>query len=216
MTLSLHDDVFVAHADGMLVFLDLAGDRYCALDRAWSRRTIEAHAAGRDDCEVVGRLRRARLSGDAAQAPFRLTEHPSAETDLAAKNARVGPFSVAHAALCRLYAARLLRRRHIGEIVAMRRADRERWRTTPPPRAERLVEQARRFNASSVFAPRGGACLERALALLFFLGRAGAGVDWVFAVKAAPFSAHCWIQCGRVVLNDSLENTAGYAPIMVA
>lgn len=214
MTISLHDDVFAAHADEMLIFLDLARDRYCALNRDWSRRAMEAHATGRADSNIVGRLRQARLSDEAAHAPFRLTEHPCPKTDLASCEARAGPISIVRAALCRMHAARLLRRRHIAEIVGARRANRKCWRGFAAP-PEDLIEQARRFSAASLFAPRAGACLEHALALLLFLGRAGAGADWVFAVKAAPFSAHCWIEHERVVLNDSLENTARYTPIMV-
>ena len=47
-------------------------------------------------------------------------------------------------------------------------------------------------------------------------GTGGGGADWVFAVKGAPFAAHCWIQLGDIVLNDSVENVRAYTPIMVA
>jgi hypothetical protein len=36
----------------------------------------------------------------------------------------------------------------------------------------------------------------------------------VFGVREAPFTAHCWVQDGAVVLNDHLENVDLYTPIM--
>jgi hypothetical protein len=59
------------------------------------------------------------------------------------------------------------------------------------------------------------ACLFDSLALLLFLRRFGVCPDWIFGVRAGPFAAHCWLQSGSVVLNDSVENVRSYTPIMV-
>ena len=32
--------------------------------------------------------------------------------------------------------------------------------------------------------------------------------------QASPFSAHCWVQQGDVVLNDTIENVRPFTPIM--
>jgi hypothetical protein len=39
--------------------------------------------------------------------------------------------------------------------------------------------------------------------------------DWVFGVNADPFEAHCWVQAGNVVLNDTVAWVSGFTPIMV-
>ena len=62
--------------------------------------------------------------------------------------------------------------------------------------------------------PRDYLCLFDSLALVRFLSRYDLYPDWVFGVRDDPFSAHCWVQAGAIVLNDHLDNVIGYAPIM--
>lgn len=62
--------------------------------------------------------------------------------------------------------------------------------------------------------PRNYLCLFDSLALIRFLSRFDLYPDWVFGVREAPFTAHCWVQDGAVVLNDHLENVDLYTPIM--
>jgi hypothetical protein len=58
-------------------------------------------------------------------------------------------------------------------------------------------------------------CLLHSLALLEFLAHYGLFVQWVFGVRAVPFTAHCWLQQGSVLIND-LPQRAGYlTPILV-
>jgi hypothetical protein len=59
------------------------------------------------------------------------------------------------------------------------------------------------------------ACVLNAVALLDFLAWHGWYPSWVWGVKSAPFSAHCWVQEGQVVLNDLAERVRGYTPILV-
>ena len=58
------------------------------------------------------------------------------------------------------------------------------------------------------------ACLLDSLVLLELLARHGLFPTWVYGVKLAPFAAHCWIQQGEVVLNDTPEHTGSYIPIL--
>lgn len=58
------------------------------------------------------------------------------------------------------------------------------------------------------------ACLFECLVLGIYLSRQGISPTWVFAVQANPFSAHCWLQHDEIVINDTLENIQGFAPIM--
>jgi hypothetical protein len=37
----------------------------------------------------------------------------------------------------------------------------------------------------------------------------------VFGVRPRPFSAHCWLQRGPVVLNDRLDIIKAYIPVHV-
>jgi hypothetical protein len=58
-------------------------------------------------------------------------------------------------------------------------------------------------------------CLYDSLALLEFLARYRIYPDWVFGVQTRPFAAHCWVQQGDIVFNDTVEHVTGYSPIMI-
>ena len=80
-------------------------------------------------------------------------------------------------------------------------------------RARELVDSFARLRAF-LFSHRDK-CLHDSLALLEFLARYGIFPSWVFGVRARPFVAHCWVQYGDVVFNDTVEHVASYTPIMV-
>jgi hypothetical protein len=62
--------------------------------------------------------------------------------------------------------------------------------------------------------PRAYLCLFDSLALLEFLASYRAFPQIVFGIVADPFQAHCWLQEGEVVINDSLERVGRYTPIL--
>jgi hypothetical protein len=64
--------------------------------------------------------------------------------------------------------------------------------------------------------PRPYLCLFDSLALFEFLAGYDCFPHLVFGVVADPFEAHCWLQAGTVVLNDDLERTGRYKPILRA
>jgi hypothetical protein len=80
-------------------------------------------------------------------------------------------------------------------------------------RARKLVEAFARYRVF-LFSSKDE-CLYDSLALLEFLARYGIYPDWVFGVQTRPFAAHCWVQHGDVVFNDTVEHVTGYTPIMV-
>ena len=70
------------------------------------------------------------------------------------------------------------------------------------------------FNRLRWFYPRSYLCLFDSLALIHFLARFHVHPDWVFGVNPDPFEAHCWVQEGGVVLNDTVQRVSGFTPIM--
>lgn len=79
-----------------------------------------------------------------------------------------------------------------------------------------MMTLARRFNAARPLAPLASVCLLDSLALSTYLAKRGFIADLIFGVDAPPFSAHAWVQCGDVVLNDDVDRVAIYTPILVA
>jgi hypothetical protein len=58
------------------------------------------------------------------------------------------------------------------------------------------------------------ACLFDSLSIVELLARRGIFPTWVFGVQTAPFAAHCWVQDGDVVFNDSPERVRRFTPIL--
>jgi hypothetical protein len=64
--------------------------------------------------------------------------------------------------------------------------------------------------------PRTYLCLFDSLCLIHFLIQFQHSPQWVVGVKVEPFGAHCWVQDGDTVLNDTVEAVRQYTPILVA
>jgi hypothetical protein len=58
-------------------------------------------------------------------------------------------------------------------------------------------------------------CLLDSVTLSHYLARYGVFPDWVFGVKTEPFYAHCWVQQGDYVFNDTPDFIKGFSPILV-
>ena len=59
------------------------------------------------------------------------------------------------------------------------------------------------------------ACLLDSLTLINFLAGYGFFPQWIFGVKTDPFYAHCWVQEGDCVFNDTPDYVRGFSPILV-
>ena len=62
--------------------------------------------------------------------------------------------------------------------------------------------------------PRAFNCLFDSVALRCFLETYGIFTHCIIAVKDEPFEAHAWLQKDNVVLNDTLEKTSLFSPIL--
>jgi hypothetical protein len=57
-------------------------------------------------------------------------------------------------------------------------------------------------------------CLLDSLTLAEFLASYGIRATCIFGVRANPFEAHCWLQIGSHVVNETPEMAQRYAPIL--
>jgi len=112
-------------------------------------------------------------------------------------------------------ASRQLRDQCFQSIVAFVQA-RKRHNANPsrPLDIERAHFLLSIFDSLRLFFPRPYLCLFDSLALINFLAHFNLYPDWVFGVMAEPFEAHCWVQAGGIVLNDTLERVSAFTPIM--
>lgn len=220
MTLPLAPHVHAVRVDDDLVFLDLARDAYaCLPGRA---RTAALHPDGRRlatrDSEVAAELVASGLVVPASGPPARdmgiARQALPAPTRSALRDAYPAATArdVAPIARALLGVALGYRGRPLRDIVHAAVQGR---RGPPPPPTDRLLAACDRFQAWIPYAPLSGKCLLRSFLLLQHLRAAGEDAHWVFGVRTWPFHAHCWLQCGDLVLDDRHERAASYAPILV-
>jgi hypothetical protein len=123
---------------------------------------------------------------------------------------RVPPFLRA----CRRAASDLARNplhRTVHEVKDRRQRGREGRPGFDPVKTRALIGD---FETLRYIFPRKYLCLFDSLALIHFLAAYGQFPTWVFGVDAEPFAAHCWLQEGAILLNDTLPNVSRYTPIM--
>ena len=234
---SLAEHVHVCVNDEHVVLLDLKQDRYWALEAAstaplsglvpgWPVKAFDAPVAGSSDPEqaeqiAAGLLEQGILTDQATggkdATPVRIVA-PARELLSADgyRSARVGA-GAARTLLAAALSAKLALRFRPFATVVQGFIDRKRkagGRTQlDTERARELVEAF--FRLRVFFFSSRSECLFDSLTLLNFLARYGITADWVFAVQARPFAAHCWVQLDDIVFNDTVEHVTGYTPIMV-
>jgi hypothetical protein len=84
-----------------------------------------------------------------------------------------------------------------------------------PGEVDRAIEAALKFERLRPLVPGSSRCLPKSMLLLEFLHLQGVRAQWVFGVRTYPFAAHCWVECGGFILNDTAEHAAWYTPIAV-
>nr|WP_242069275.1 lasso peptide biosynthesis B2 protein [Paenibacillus dendritiformis] len=84
-----------------------------------------------------------------------------------------------------------------------------------PTLTEDIVRAAHGFRLARRYVPIEPLCLLDSLALLKFLAKRGLHADLIFGVTSDPFSAHCWLQSGGLVLNDTVGNANSHTPMRV-
>lgn len=79
----------------------------------------------------------------------------------------------------------------------------------------RLSDAAAIYRRARLYVPINMRCLLDSLAMAKFLRRRQLHTHIVFGVALDPFSAHCWVQLGDLVLNDTVGNVNSHTPIRV-
>jgi hypothetical protein len=122
---------------------------------------------------------------------------------------------VARFLLASLKAALMLRWRKFDKVVgSVSRRHAGRSSALSPVQYRRLVGIFCRLRPL-IFTSRDR-CLFDSLVLAHYLAMYGAEPQWIFGVASDPFAAHCWLQDGPIVLNDTPENVRQYTPIFAA
>lgn len=210
--LFLANDVHAACCGADLVLLDVAGDQYYCLPEAAGGVVLDPVAgalAGVED-DLAEDLRDAGLTAEGPQRTLRRWSAPPAREALGLAPVGPGGSALPQALGASLTMAWRFRRRSLAELVRRQAA-----RGPLKADTDRAAVCGARFQMSLPWLPVQGACLYQSFLLLEILRRRGLSADWVFGVRTWPFYAHCWVQAGDVVLNDTVDHVTSFEPIMV-
>lgn len=210
MRYDLAPDVHMALVDGDVVMLDARNDLYACLAACDAEAIRAGYAARRwEDGVLVREFVAAGYLVPASGAPMIVESAPPLpERDLHTLSGDVPRLS------------------HADLVVAMASGLATAWRLRMQrpcrwlrQRADSNVPQddcialARRFAEAHLHLPGLARCLPRSLALIDFLDHHGATAQLIFGVRTHPFEAHCWVQSGDVILNDTVSRACWYTPI---
>lgn len=228
-TYYLKENLFFRECEGRYVFLDVLHNRYFVLTDFQSQclAMIMGRADARCPPDAVTQYAQTFIKMDIlTQDGYRgktltSTDYHAAEFSIDQKSnlhRGIRAVDLPIFLLALLSAARLRRLSHVNMSAVVTAVDS--WKTKLPAshsdERSRAMELAQRFLAISpyIFTTRD-ACFFRSLFLLRYLTLHGLTADWVFAVRLCPFAAHCWVEFDHVVLNEDLERTREYSPIMI-
>jgi hypothetical protein len=204
MPLSHCSDLAWCEIGGTLIFLDIANDRYFRLADDRNRQTHNAF-------EQAGHLPWKQPSYLPRPAGWMDATRTSDSID-------AGSFSISEVARA-LWVQRRAEKRLAQYGLAALLADSCRTRETRPCEYRLSTDSARQtvraFEHARLLRTAADRCLPRSVALMLCLAARGVHAHIVIGVQLAPFGAHCWVQAGNEVLNDSIEETARYQPILI-
>lgn len=200
-----------------VILLDVARDRYHALGPR-ARDAFVALLRGPvhpDQASALTQLLEdGILCGDPSRGRLVLpATAPEAARDLLPVPRDVPLAARGHAVRFRLAATLALR---TGRLRGARRwLDRQsRARAAPTLDAdERLLDLMAAFHRLEWLFPTLDRCLVHSVACCGAGRSAGLALDFVIGVRAAPFAAHCWVQQGSLVVNDTVERVRPFTPL---
>ncbi|WOB50701.1 lasso peptide biosynthesis B2 protein [Xanthomonas hydrangeae] len=218
----LRDDLSFCRIGERLVFLDVGNDRYFRLPSAQEHSLLAYLAQDPvSELEIDDLVERGllveRSQATAGPQPSVIPVARSAmEMSIPAQRPHL---SDKLEVLALVLSTRLvLKRSPLSRVLGSLSAGAQRKRaqqSSVAPLEQRLTDAASVFRHARVWVPVEMRCLLDSVALARFLRRRQLDARIVFGVALDPFSAHCWVQAGDLVLNDTVGNVHAHTPIRV-
>lgn len=218
MDLVLREGISCCEVGGRFVFLDLDRNRYFALpadaERSF-RRLLAREALAHEDRErLAGLLDNGLLAPAGNGARLELCAPPPApKSSLLEEAAPSRPAALAHALYRMAVGAVAFKLRPLPSIVG--RLKRRKAELELDREDAALLEVAAAFNRSGLIAAPLDQCLPRSIAVAHALLDRNIAPLLVIGVRLRPFGAHCWVQHGSTVVNETVDNVRNFTPILV-
>jgi len=213
----LHDDLSFCLIDGRPIFLDMGSDRYFRLSGNMERIFMNwlGNACAENDTALL--VERKILTDLSARS--RNPCEPVQEPQLSALEPSLSPVPCNARTLIEVLITVSWTQVQLKTIGIKRTVERglkpdSKLAATGSDQAK-LLAAAHDFLEARKLVPVGTRCLLDSLAMAKFLKRRCMRVNVIVGVTSDPFSAHCWVQAGNMVLNDALGNVRIYSPMRV-
>lgn len=220
--LRLRDGLSYCKVEGHLIFLDIHNDRYFRLAEE-TEHAFARHLNGDgSDIDIQRLIERDILidgtdgAGHASRSATDVPTHSAMEEVLPGHRRNAGAALDTLSAVCSTHLQLRTRRlKHVLDRLASYRMARTCKASACGGGERRVLEASASFRSARPFVPIDTCCLLDSVAMIKFLAKRGLHADLVFGVTADPFSAHCWVQHGTTVLNDTLGHVSAHTPIRV-
>ncbi|KAF1716852.1 hypothetical protein CSC74_08225 [Pseudoxanthomonas yeongjuensis] len=230
MSYQLRKGLSCCEVDGHVIFLDVAQDRYFRLSNTAEPifRSFLAHedvSAEQFRKLVDDGILVEATSGERGDAPIPFIQPPARsalEQSAATANRRLGVMIFLEVLAIVWSTQRQLSSRAFKTIIE-HTASQRCCRTDvqgadaggSAPSEDNLVGAATEFSRARRYVPIEPSCLLDSLSLVRFLSRRRLSANIVIGVTLNPFAAHCWVQVGELVLNETLSDANAHTLIRV-
>lgn len=204
---------------GRFIFLDLERERYFALS-AEANRAFRKWMAGAglssEDERTLGTLAQQGLLIECADCAIPTACRPPRPPSQSPLESSAGAgLTEMFWALARLLAARHAVKRKPLLRVLDGLARRKARVGLCEPMQDELAEIGAAFRRAAFLATPLDQCLPRSLAAAHMLLDRGCRSELVIGVRVQPFAAHCWLQSGSILVNETVEEVRNFTPILV-
>lgn len=223
MSYLLQRHVYFSITEGGCVLLDVKRDQYIGIGMEQIEHVRTANASGAHrECRSCDELvARGLLTTGADGKSFEPTVLRVPTVELAdperLPRGNVEGSHVRNFASAYLSAVASLRLLSFEKMLDRVRRRNDRYRTAMPSvNVERVSDLTGIFRRlTPLFYASRDRCLFDSLVRLNFLALYGLFPNWVFGVRTAPFSAHCWVQLDEYLFDGFASYVHNYTPIMV-
>lgn len=217
MDLALRPGLTFCRLEEDFIFLDREADRYFGVSGALAccLRTLLNRNDASPSVTEIELLRRANLIVDGAGIPVAACEHEAACASILDldRPKSFKPLALAGIILRLARTRRLLRKRGLPQML--REIGARKTSGSEMIELGSLRELAQLYDRSRLFYLAADHCLVRAITFYSHAASSGCRVRLVFGVQLHPFSAHCWVEHGDLILDDSAEHVGRFKPILV-